>query len=561
MELSKGPHPIWGETLFDYPGLFVSRFYNEGYKAELGCTSDFKEQLQVVRNNPLEVTACFLEDVLRRSRTWDVYEEFTGQEPIIDLMDLLDYYCDNHKMFSHYYGFLCIQLLTTVMYAGILDAPGRHCFRDKILSDISKQHDNSYHMADFGSGILWVAMQDPSEDMYRSMLVEAGDDTDGRSYLFQNLGGFDSQDALFILEGLWTDRKAFMILCDAIGDEMPGWSILLIAIWHHIRGLDDPNMLLKRLRNLLLRYALIVPDMEFSLVIAIAEKIEAVVPGAEDHANELPPVDADDCRNMLRAFKKYLNSTRACQDPGHIMSAPFSLVYRNTLLLLPDEVPPLIGAVIERVWKILADDTSSMKSRIITSFGYALNAMWAMCLVIHVRDQTRKQRRAAAVAWTELMRDVHFIELMGRLCSVLVLSTGEGGREFLITSEQLKEFTECVDDLMEVLKEIADGWDVGQLEDLHQTWDRVFRYIDLQLILLPQTKSERHSSSSPIVWMDYVDPIACANGVAGSITVLSVASLYTGVITSQERIGAIVLVMSTKQFRSPSTSIYNIKLL
>ncbi|KAG8758948.1 hypothetical protein FRC11_002797, partial [Ceratobasidium sp. 423] len=98
-------------------------------------------------------------------------------------------------------------------------------------------------------------------------------------------------------------------------------------------------MLLKRLRNLLLRYALIIPDMEFSLVVAIAGKIEAVVPGAGDHANELPPVDADDCRNMLRTFKRYLHSARACQDSGYIMAAPFSLVYRNILSPLPDEVP------------------------------------------------------------------------------------------------------------------------------------------------------------------------------------------------------------------------------
>ncbi|EUC59197.1 hypothetical protein RSOL_302390 [Rhizoctonia solani AG-3 Rhs1AP] len=334
--------------------------------------------------------------------------------------------------------------------------------------------------------------------------MEAYNSIDGCYYLFYKTGGFSSQDALFLLEIIWADRKAFMMLCDSIGDEMPGWGILLMAIWHHIKDLEDPDILLKRLRNLLLRYALIVPDMEFSLVVSIAQQIEETASEKWPQTEELPPVDIDDCRNMLRAFNKYLNSAQASQDSGQIMAAPFWLVYRNAFSVLPDEIPLLIGAAIERVWKILADSAVSTISRIMASFKYAMSAMWALSLVLHTRDQTRRQRRTTATTWIKLMQDIHFMELIGRLCSVLVLSTEEGGNGFLISHDQLEEFTECVGALVDGLKEVADACDIGQLEDLHQTWGRVLRYIDLQLTRFPQTTIlGGRIRTCKVVWLNF----------------------------------------------------------
>ncbi|CAE6387254.1 unnamed protein product [Rhizoctonia solani] len=445
MESPEGTHPIWGETLLEYPSLFVSRFYKTNDETQFECPVEFKEQLRIIDNHPSLVTVSLLEGVLRRARTWDFYEDFAGQKPLPGLMKILHMHCDSHKVFSHYYGFLCIQLLTTVMHVGTLDsdAPEVQALRQR-LRENSTEHDNSLCLADTDSGMLWISLQDPSRGMQRAILMEAYNSIDGCYYLFYKTGGFSSQDALFLLEIIWADRKAFMMLCDSIGDEMPGWGILLMAIWHHIKDLEDPDILLKRLRNLLLRYALIVPDMEFSLVVSIAQQIEETASEKWPQTEELPPVDIDDCRNMLRAFNKYLNSAQASQDSGQIMAAPFWLVYRNAFSVLPDEIPLLIGAAIERVWKILADSAVSTISRIMASFKYAMSAMWALSLVLHTRDQTRRQRRTTATTWIKLMQDIHFMELIGRLCSVLVLSTEEGGNGFLISHDQLEEFTECV---------------------------------------------------------------------------------------------------------------------
>ena len=48
-----------------------------------------------------------------------------------------------------------------------------------------------------------------------------------------HLGGFYDGDAEFLLNRLWEDRKAFMVLCNRV--RMPGWAVLLAVIWEQIR--------------------------------------------------------------------------------------------------------------------------------------------------------------------------------------------------------------------------------------------------------------------------------------------------------------------------------------
>lgn len=55
----------------------------------------------------------------------------------------------------------------------------------------------------------------------------------GEGVCLPDLGGFFDSNAEFLLDRLWEDRKAFMILCNRV--EVPGWSTLLAAIWEQVR--------------------------------------------------------------------------------------------------------------------------------------------------------------------------------------------------------------------------------------------------------------------------------------------------------------------------------------
>lgn len=93
------------------------------------------------------------------------------------------------------------------------------------------QKDLAQPLADFAATFLHGSLVLYRPNRMSTMLRQSLAPGEG-VYLF-DLGGFYDSDAEFLLDSLWEDRKAFMVLCNRV--EMPGWSTLLAVIWEQIR--------------------------------------------------------------------------------------------------------------------------------------------------------------------------------------------------------------------------------------------------------------------------------------------------------------------------------------
>ncbi|KAL5640125.1 hypothetical protein ACGC1H_007420 [Rhizoctonia solani] len=306
---------------------------------------------------------------------------------------------------------------------------------------------------------------------------------EGECVLLPGLGGFREKDALWLLDELWETRKPFVIICTGISNMMPGWAVLFTAMWRYIEK-NNSTLLLRRLRNLLLRYALTAIEPEIEVVCNIVSVIEEQMPSTTIGNEELPPVDIQDVESMILMFKRYLESEKHGRPPGDMLCFPFAMVYHNALTTIPDQAHHLLAAVIECVWETLgkADSELALRKRMLEAFDYAVNSIMSMCSVLVQYDRLQKSRRASIAIWTKLLRDVNILELVGRLCSIAVVSSGEG---LLISHEKFEDLSKSIRHFMDNLKGVARIHKLRGLDDLYHPWNRVLQYIDLQLSIYP----------------------------------------------------------------------------
>ncbi|CAE6376768.1 unnamed protein product [Rhizoctonia solani] len=371
----------------------------------------------------------------------------------------------------------------------------------------------------------------------------------GERMILPEIGGFYKEDAEYLLEKLWENRVAFLQASGILSWQgTPGWSALLAIIWHYMRQTDNSTLPLKRLRNLILRYAMSAPRPECYLledmVVAIEKHLPPPTPGNE----ELPPVDEYDVEFMGEVFMRYLDvplalkeGTRASCD---LMGYPFGLVYHNTLTTLPDRAPSLLSAVIERVWGILEETGSKFtpQERILHSFDYALNAITSMSLALRLLDNYSDHDQTietATVVWTELLRNVNILELVGRLCSIIAISTNNSGSELLICPARLEYFMKSTRRLMAELKDIIQVHALENLNELSHMWHKVFRHIERHLSLYPPGGPVQHRAKlCRSIWLEVgetfdffpqtTEPDIYVPDAVGYTTAPGVVSRYTG---------------------------------
>ncbi|KAH7338711.1 hypothetical protein B0J17DRAFT_628121 [Rhizoctonia solani] len=166
------------------------------------------------------------------------------------------------------------------------------------------------------------------------------------------------------------------------------------------------------------------------------------------------------------------------------MCFPFSMVYYNALASIPDQIPPLLVAIIECVWKTLGKASSGITLRkgMPEVFDYAVNTIMCMCSVLLQGKHLEKSRSVAVTVWTKLLREVNLLELVGRLCSIAVVGSSEG---LLISHEQFEDLAKSIRHFMNNLKDFAQISELRDLEDLCHIWHKVLHYIDLQLSIYP----------------------------------------------------------------------------
>lgn len=135
-----------------------------------------------------------------------------------------------------------------------------------------------------------------------------------------------------------------------------------------------PHLQCKKIKNLLTRYILVSTRHECSLAYRIICEIEQALPSG-DRGFDFPPVDVDDARNVLAAFMKYINTTQDSREMDEMMSLPFYTVYHNTSIYLPDDVVPMLEALLNRTWRILEEEKLKPQERMLSAFEYAGNAL------------------------------------------------------------------------------------------------------------------------------------------------------------------------------------------
>ncbi|CAE6511413.1 unnamed protein product [Rhizoctonia solani] len=233
----------------------------------------------------------------------------------------------------------------------------------------------------------------------------------GEYVLLPKLGGLYQHDALWLLDELWNSRKSFMYLCAGLSKDLPGWSVLLTAIWHHVKRVKNPTMFIKRLRNLSIRFSLTALDPEFDLICNLVAELEDHIPLTPEDNQELPPVDQQDANFMITVFLRIFESENSVRAQSELICYPFGLVYHNALAAQPESAPSLLVAAIERVWKKLGDPGSALtlRERILDSFEYAIRATVSMSIALMSGGEQSK--KVTVTVWTKLLRDVNILEL------------------------------------------------------------------------------------------------------------------------------------------------------
>ncbi|CAE7064709.1 unnamed protein product [Rhizoctonia solani] len=489
---------LWGERdFFNFIEQYESRFCRHEGDWEPKPIEELACCISMIRNDE-HIGASELEVLMRASRTWQLFDELTSEplDLIRSLMDSLHHYCEEGNLvFDHYYGLFWVQLLSAIVVAGVINGSDkRESTLEFIRVNCANQIDMYEHVVAHGVLMMSRAMgskDEDNEERIKACFVEKHQRNE--CTILPALGGFNKEDAEFLLKELWDERDSFFLASSKLcWQGTPGWSAILAVIWYHIRHINDSTLSLQRLRNLTLRYSISAARPETFLLRKIVQEIENEIPVLTPGIEELPPVDESDVKFMVTIYMSYLGlplrSAIPDRAPSDLTWLPFFLVYRNTLTTLPDRLPSLLTAVMERVWTILEESSPNftLQERILNSFEYAVDVIQSMCIIPGLPcSRSDEMIEATTVVWTEFLGNVNIVELIGRLCSMLVISTGGSGSEFLICSEDLKEFSKRTRDLMSTLQDVIQVQTLGNLNELGHAWHKVLMHIENQLLFYP----------------------------------------------------------------------------
>ncbi|CAE6458573.1 unnamed protein product [Rhizoctonia solani] len=131
------------------------------------------------------------------------------------------------------YGFMCLQFLALVVDIGKIAQVNR---LDQFLENALKlsagrsirSYLNNYTRELEGE---WIFSHPKGRDGLVSLLGWQKDAT-GHRFCLSRIGGCRFDDAMFLLEQLWDDRKRFLHAAKLTSRVFPGWAGLLLVIWN-----------------------------------------------------------------------------------------------------------------------------------------------------------------------------------------------------------------------------------------------------------------------------------------------------------------------------------------
>ncbi|CAE6451728.1 unnamed protein product [Rhizoctonia solani] len=445
----------YGPPLSDYPDIFLQRFPHkdswtrEDTKCFTMAKYETPEELPIIS---------ILERTLRYTQILQLIgcmpRPVERYRPLRYYLNLLYEYTIKHKIFGYYYGFLCLQ-------PEVLE---------RILGPV--ESDDCSEVIAITPAVMLERRYDERR-LKRAVGYEKH--PSGDVMFFRGLGGFYLEDAEALFDWIWSDRKAFMVLCRRI--YMRGWSTLFYVLWARLRDSVRAETTCKGLRHLLMRYALVAPPQERSLACKIIHSIEDTFPvGGEEY--KFVPVDPADAQNILDAFRKYLIPTR--EDPNIKTPHPlFDLLFYSALSIGREEVISLLDTILQHTWKLFEQNyRHDVVLKIKDAFYYGFRAIWLVEWALEdFGYATPDHKTLATTACIQVVNRPEFLELLGRLCSSLVMRFKN---ELIIPDCDAKKLLTSTEALMDALSRADFSYEFTAAPGMQQTWNRLCQFIDLK---------------------------------------------------------------------------------
>ncbi|KAG8758949.1 hypothetical protein FRC11_002798 [Ceratobasidium sp. 423] len=458
---------IYGEYISDYPKTFLTHFpHNDPWtRADTQRLHEFMGRVSNDELTPIQI----LQRRLRCTQVaqWASYGSIPsgGNNPLKFYLDSLREYLGKHKLFDYYHGFLCVHILVRIFQFSILGAlkilaPGA-------FSDLGPDKDDASDI------LVELTSEQISKNLHPELYKNAlgyYKSATGQAIIFQKGGGFTLEEAESVLDWIWKERKAFMVICEKI--KMRGWSALFFGLWGHLRESVRAYENCKRIRHLLMRYALCASSDECrtisDMMVAIEQEFRIV--GAECQF-EVPPLDREDGQNILDTFKDYLTPTES-------VIFPFELVYNAALHTRPQEVSSLLVTIINHTWRILEHERPDWKQKYNDAFYYGARIITSLNdAITHFSYGCIKNKHASIDAYFRVINRIDFLELVGRLCLIMVIQSRDA---FIIPKYYAETFYYNINSLMAAFGKAADDNPYTEAPGLQETWTKLLRFINLQ---------------------------------------------------------------------------------
>ncbi|CUA72791.1 Bifunctional P-450/NADPH-P450 reductase [Rhizoctonia solani] len=267
------------------------------------------------------------------------------------------------SVFDRAYGFMCLQLLALAVDIGKMAQVDR---LDKFLEEVSQLSEgrsispylNNYTRELEGE---WLFGHPEGPDGLADLLGWEKDQA-GHRFCLPRIGGCRFEDAMFLLEQIWDDRKTFLLAAQLASRVFPGWGGLLLVIWNsavqthgYAHDLKSETSRFKQqahwtwMFEIALRYGLYSEDREDPIMghMINSYSLQARLVSPDTYLS----VDSDDGNQVVNACVRKLTTGSTFNDMNPLSA---TILGYSCRMVQPASVemqlPQLYSAALGRVW-------------------------------------------------------------------------------------------------------------------------------------------------------------------------------------------------------------------
>ncbi|KAG9090678.1 hypothetical protein FS749_000364 [Ceratobasidium sp. UAMH 11750] len=333
------------------------------------------------------------------------------------LQDYTDELEDDEKLFSYEFGFLCFRVIILLIQVGILAQMGSLQAFLKETRNLSDPKDISAALAKFVAKPVDESYLD--ED-FRDRLLGAKT-LDGARKLLPTIGSFTDEDASFLLEQLWEDRKTFSLICRKGQALTSGFAFILVVIQEHMHWtfeeassneVDEDWTLIDTLS---FRCSLVAPSYyEVSILISTCKEAKGWLFESEHEYDVLSLVDVEDAKNVMEAYTSRLThqtSGRKVYDWDLVLILEF--ITHDSMLTYVHLLPGFVKTTFLWAWNELIDNEETgildENTSLASCAAHAVSFITRSCHFLKEADN------ATRLSITRVLSETDFVAFMGRL--------------------------------------------------------------------------------------------------------------------------------------------------